>query len=424
MNLTDNIADTDAEAGFLASCTKGEPTPLIEGLEKVRTTYFTTTRHRLIWETLQRINVDEADELTVLLAMPSADLVDAGGREAVMEVLNSTETSVHWARYLASMEKQAKLRQLRQASLETLEAIAEDPDPDDLTEKLDATLLELRHEDTETFLTGKEVLEAGLADIEARAAGRSPGIKCGIPAFDQITQGLRPNELAVLAARPSVGKTAFALTYALEASIRQQQPTIFFSLEMNAASLGTRLLAAQASVDIANMLCRTESPVQLSAIARAKEEIAKAPLWVEDRAFITVAQMRARCRVLRQQYGLGLVIIDYCQLVQPADRKVPREQQIAQISRDLKALAKDLAVPVILLAQLNREADNTEPKLSMLRESGALEQDADQVYFLHRPEPDDRRRIDAIVAKNRNGRCGTVQTEFVGEIQRFTEVRE
>ena len=189
MNLTDNIADHEADAGFLASCTKGESAPLVEALEKVRDCYFTTTRHRLIWETLKRIDVDEADELTVLLTMPAADLEDCGGREAVMEVLNSTETSIQWKRYLASLEKHAKLRQLRRAGMETLEAIADDPEPDELVEKLDATLLELRHEDAETFLPASQVLSAGLAEIEARAAGQSPGIQCGIPAFDAMREG-------------------------------------------------------------------------------------------------------------------------------------------------------------------------------------------------------------------------------------------
>ena len=423
MRILDNIADHDSEAGFLASCTKGEATPLVEAYDRVRDDFFTTTRHQLIWETLKQIDVDECDELRVLQQMGQAKMDEAGGRDAVWSVLHSVDTSIHFKGYLESIEKHAKLRQLRQASLETIEAINDDQDPDLLTEKLDAALLKLRTDDQDNCLTAKEVLEAGLADIEARAAGKSQGVLSGIHEFDTITKGLKANELAVLAARPSVGKTAFALTYALNASIRQNQTTVFFSLEMNASSLGTRLIASEGRMDIEYLLSGLATPVQLSTLSRAKEDIAKASLYVVDRAFISVAQMRARCRLIKQQQGLGLVIIDYCQLVQPADRKLPREQQIAQISRDLKALAKDLEVPVVLLAQLNREADSMEPKLSMLRESGALEQDADQVYFLHRPEKENRSRIDIIVAKNRNGRCGHVETEFCGATQTFTEVR-
>jgi replicative DNA helicase len=417
---TNVIADTNSERGFLASCCKGELEPLVEGFERVQDTFFTSEKHRLIWQTIKGMDAGAIDEAGVLHAMSGDDLEICGGKKSVWQVLESTENSIHWETYLTKMERFHALRSIKQICMETLDGI-NDRDPEDMIANMGNAILNLHHSHDQTFYSATQVLDAGVRDIEKRVNGESPGVKSGIPSVDKINNGLYPQELVILAARPSGGKTAFALNCLTNVAICQNRPVVFFSLEMSNAQIGTRILAAVSRTPIDRMHAGLETSADRKNIAAAKEAISKASYWCDCKSKNTVAAMRARCQVIRRQHGLDLVIVDYCQLVQPTKSSMPREQQVAEISRDLKRLAKDLEVPVLLLAQLNREAEKERPALHHLRESGSLEQDADQVLFLWNPKPDDPSVVELIIAKNRNGGRGSTRLEFSKSTQRFTE---
>lgn len=417
-----SLANTDAERGFLASCVKGQPEPLLAGVERLTEAHFTTLCSKLIWRTLTKITAEELDEFTVMIAM-GKEAVDNCGQDEVMNILNSCETSINWELYIDQLESALKLRTLNQMALETAEGVkAFQADPDAIVESCESKLMSLQRGDELTFMDAAEVAALGATSLKERSEGKG-GITIGIPSVDNITGGFRGGELVVLSARPSVGKTAFALGMLRSLSVDRAHNTLFFSLEMGGASLGERLLSSAAKVPMQMVIDKNLDTDKQERYDDAIHRVGASSFWVEERSDTSVAQIRARARRMKMAHGLDMVIVDYCQLVKPAEKNNPREQQIAQISRDLKALAKDLDVPVVLLAQLNRESERMArpPRLSDLRESGALEQDADQVLFLHRPDPECRATINVVVGKNRCGRCGDTDLWFTASTQRFSE---
>ena len=262
--------------------------------------------------------------------------------------------------------------------------------------------------------------------------GELTGVTSGFKDLDEYTFGFQRQEMIVLAARPSMGKTSLALNFAEAAALPKKGapvPTLFFSLEMSAAQLALRMLCSRAKVNIKLLrdgLLPKNGPEKQQLVIVA-DELSKAPLFVDDSSHLTIMELRAKARRLCTRHKLGLVVVDYLQLLSPSDPKVAREQQVAEMSRGLKAMAKELDLPVIVLSQLNRssEKENRAPRLSDLRESGSIEQDADVVLMLARPKDADERfqtaadAADLIVAKQRNGPVGELKLTFLKDTTRF-----
>lgn len=262
--------------------------------------------------------------------------------------------------------------------------------------------------------------------------GEMTGVPSGFHDLDKLTFGFQRQEMIVLAARPSMGKTSFALNVAEAATLPKKGhpfPTVVFSLEMSASQLALRMLCARARVNMKllrdGLLSRNGEEQQR--LVAAADEFSKAPLYIDDSSNLSIMQLRAKARRVHARHPLGLIIVDYLQLLSPTDSLVPREQQVAEASRGLKALAKELDVPVVVLSQLNRssEKENRAPKLADLRESGSIEQDADVVLMLARPKDADEKfqvaadSAELIVAKQRNGPVGELRLTFLRDITRF-----
>jgi replicative DNA helicase len=266
-------------------------------------------------------------------------------------------------------------------------------------------------------------------DMLMNRSGELTGLSTGYQGLDEITGGLQPGELFILAARPSMGKTALALNVARNVAVDSEKKVAVFSLEMTARALVLRLLSSEAKVDFSSFrsgLIATEAHGKLM---HAASRLAEASIWIDDSGAPTVLEMRAKARRLHAQGGLDLVIVDYLQLAHGSGRTDGREQEISEISRGLKGLAKELDIPVIALSQLNRgpesrKAEEKRPMLADLRESGAIEQDADLILFIYRDvvyNPDTERKdvAEVIIGKNRHGPTGTIETRFDGRYTRF-----
>jgi replicative DNA helicase len=294
----------------------------------------------------------------------------------------------------------------------------------------------------ETVRPLKEALALAIDRVEAlhkrQLEGLSPitGIATGLPELDRKTLGLQPGTLAILAARPSVGKTSLALNVAAHAAVKHEKKVAFFSLEMPAEQLALRMLASEAKLDSERLAEGRLARNDWEKLALHGDKLVRAPVWFDDGFALTPVELRSKCRKLKREQGLDLVVVDYLQLMHaPSERSShSREQEIATISRSLKALAKELALPVLALSQLNRAVEKRKgdrPMLADLRESGAIEQDADLVMFLHRPESEredgptnfesDVQEIELILAKHRQGPTGLMNLVFFKRQTFFAE---
>lgn len=282
----------------------------------------------------------------------------------------------------------------------------------------------------QTGLTGQatsldEILSLTADRLDARLENRAPvGIPTGLTHVDNITGGLQNGELLVIGARPGAGKTSLGLALAREAALRSKVTTLFVSLEQSAGELSERLLSSLSGVD-GNRIRRGQFRDQIQDVIDANAALQGVPLWIDDAPAQSMTRIAATARRLRRQHNLGLVVVDYLQLVEPDNRKEPRQEQVARISRRCKHLARDLSIPVVALAQLNRGLDgrvSRKPRLSDLRESGQLEQDADTVFLIHRAEEEEKgTRIELIIAKHRNGPTGEVELEYHRHLYRFED---
>jgi replicative DNA helicase len=282
--------------------------------------------------------------------------------------------------------------------------------------------------------TVREVLHDSLARIDARMQHQHAygGLETGLMDFDDLTGGLHDSELVILAARPSMGKTALALNIAEHIAIDgSARPVLVVSLEMSSLELGDRLLCSRARVNSHKLRNGQISAEDSRRLVQTAADVSRAPLFIDDSPSRNMTEIAATARRLKRQEKLGLIVIDYLQLIEPDNPRDPRQEQVARISRRLKGLARELNVPVLCLAQLNRQVEATRdnrPQLSHLRESGAIEQDADVVIFVHREEfyqtnEEDRQRVkgqaDLMVRKQRNGPTGDVKLTWLHEFTRF-----
>ncbi|MCL5057520.1 MAG: replicative DNA helicase [Actinobacteria bacterium] len=390
--------------------------------------------HRLIYKAF--LDLDEAgvppDMVTITdILRQQGNLDKVGGVTYVASLAALVPTAANVEHYARIIEEKALLRSLITMATRIAGMGYEGgEEAEKLIDEAENMLLQLS---SRRSSSGFSPIERILVEIfrliedRYRNKGKTSGILTGFNDLDRLLCGLQPGDLIIVAGRPAMGKTSFGMTVAHQAAVLGGVPTAVFSLEMSKAQLVQRVLCAEAMVDMQRVRSGYLSDLDWNKLAESAARLTRTPLFIDDSPGLSVRQVRAKARRLKAEKGLGLIVIDYLQLMQGSSRTENRQQEIADISRSLKALAKDLEVPVVALAQLSRsveQRDKKRPIMSDLRESGSLEQDADVVMFIYREEyykPDTEKKAIAeiIVAKQRNGPTGSVDLAFLKEYTRF-----
>jgi replicative DNA helicase len=369
------------------------------------------------------------DELT-----KTGDLQRAGGVEYLHTLTSLVPTAANAGFYASIVAERALLRRLVEAGTRIVQmGYQGEGEVVDLVNNAQAEIYSVTGSvETEDYVPLSDAIGVAIDEIEAakHTDGKMVGVPTGFADLDDLTNGFHPGQMIIVAARPAMGKSTLALDFARAAAITNDLPAVFFSLEMGKSEIAMRLLSAEASVPLQNMRKGTVDSRDWTTIASTRGRINDAPLYIDDSPNMTLVEIRAKCRRLKQRVGLKMVVIDYLQLMTSGKRVESRQQEVSEFSRALKLLAKELQVPVIALSQLNRgpeqRADKM-PAISDLRESGSIEQDADMVILLHREaayERDSPRagEADLIVAKHRNGPTRTITVAFHGHFSRFTDM--
>lgn len=370
------------------------------------------------------------------------DLQNIGGLGYIVELVNSVPTSANAEFYAKIVSEKAMLRDIISKLTDTVNMAYEGNDSDEIIATAEKALVDINeHSNRSGFRKISDVLKVNYENLELRSQQTSDvtGLPTGFRDLDRITTGLHPDQLIILAARPAVGKTAFVLNIAQNVGTKQNRPVAIFSLEMGAESLVDRMLAAEGMVDSHSLRTGQLTDQDWNNVTIAQGALADAPIYIDDTPGIKITEIRARSRKLSQEVddGLGLIVIDYLQLIS-GTRPENRQQEVSEISRQLKILAKELKVPVIALSQLSRGVEQRQdkrPVLSDIRESGSIEQDADIVAFLYRDDYYRREgeeaeeivednTVDVILEKNRAGARGTVKLMFQKEYNKFSSIAQ
>ena len=362
-------------------------------------------------------------------------LEQVGGLSYLVELANSVPTSAHIKQYAKIVQEKATLRKLIKVSTDISAKSYEGDEPlDNIMNFAEKSIFDvLQNKKTDDFTGIDEIVLTSIEKIEEahKSKGGITGIETGFIDLDQRTAGLQPSDLILVAARPSMGKTAFSLNIIQTAGIKNKKSVAVFSLEMSKDQLVSRMLCAEAMVDSQKARTGMLEKDDWDRIAQSIPNITNSRIFIDDTPGINVMDMRAKCRRLKMEKGLDLIMIDYLQLMSGVGDGSSRQQEISDISRSLKALAREMNAPVIALSQLSRACEQRQdhrPMLSDLRESGAIEQDADVVMFLYRDEyyhPDTEKKNvgEVIIAKQRNGPTGTVELVWLGQYTKFVNMQ-
>lgn len=405
-------------------------------LEKVadalRSEDFYKDAHRILYETILELadRHQPIDILTVGNRLEEKNLLkQIGGRTALVELTNAVATSAHIAHYAEIITKKALLRRLLRAATDITQlGYNEEQDADLLIDEAEQKLFNVSSNiHKQSFVPLKTVLTNAFDRIDElhRERGKLRGVPTGFTGLDNLLAGLQKSDLVILAARPSVGKTSFALDIMRAVALRTRQPVGFFSLEMSKEQLVDRLICAEAGVDLWKLRNGrlSEHADDFPRIGEALGKLSEAPIYIDDSPLANIMTVRTKARRLQSEHGLSLIVVDYLQLMEARKATDNRVQEVAEISRGLKQIARELQVPVLALAQLSRAVENEKPaipKLAHLRDSGSIEQDADVVMFLYRKAadrnyqieeltPEERNSAEVHVAKHRNGPTGMVK---------------
>lgn len=431
----------EAEMGVIGSVLR-DNLVLNEVLQVVRVDNFYFDAHQKVFQAVvDTYNDGKPVDLVILheVLKQRKQLEDVGGVEYLTDLWDAAPTASNAEYYARIVRDKALVRNLIHTSTELLrDAYDGVTSADELLGMAERKILEIAEKGTtgETHTLDKTLLEA-FNRIDQRA-GKSTlevsGIATGYADLDNLTAGLQNNELVIIAARPSVGKTAFALNVVRHAVVHDRVPVFFVSLEMARVELAERLLSCQAKVDSFKIRKGHLNADDIQRLMTAGDQLrgnsrdGYVKLFIDDTPSQTLLRIAANARRLQHRHGVKLVVIDYLQLIEPENRRDPRQEQVAQISRRLKFLARELQIPVVALAQVNRTSEDRQdhrPRLADLRESGSIEQDADTVMMLHRPgmfdKSDDRIQniLEVIIAKQRNGPTGEVTLTYQKEFMRF-----
>ncbi|GGA45552.1 MULTISPECIES: replicative DNA helicase [Psychrobacillus] len=415
-----------------------EPQALITAAEIVMPEDFYRVAHQKIFQTMLRLS-DQGKAIDVITVTEELsakkELEDVGGISYISEIANSVPTAANIGHYAKIVEEKSILRRLiRVATTIVEDGFTREDEVEALLSEAERKMMEVANrKNAGDFKHIKDVLVETYDNIEKLHSqkGEVTGIPTGFRDLDRITAGFQRNDLIIVAARPSVGKTAFALNVAQNVATKTDENVAIFSLEMGAEQLVMRILCAEGNIDAQVLRTGTLTTEDWRKLTMAMGSLSNAGIYIDDTPGIRVNEIRAKCRRLKQESGLGMILIDYLQLIQGSGgSQANRQQEVSEISRSLKGLARELKVPVIALSQLSRGVEQRQdkrPMMSDLRESGSIEQDADIVSFLYREdyydkETENQNMIEIIIAKQRNGPTGTVTLAFVKEFNKFVNI--
>ena len=406
-------------------------------VESLREVDFYKPAHATIYGAILDIygRGEPADAITVANYLSkSGSLTNVGGAAYLHTLVASVPTAANAAYYSRIVTERAILRRLVEAGTRIAQmGYSGDAEVDDLVDKAQAEVYDVTNRRTsEDYAPLADLIPQALTELEAIEGngGVAAGVPTGFSGLDEVTHGLHPGQLIIVAARPAIGKSTLGLDLARTASIKNGLTSAIFSLEMSRNEIVMRLLSAEAQVSLGNMRAGTLSEAEWQRLATKVGQVNDAPLFIDDSPNMTMMEIRAKARRLKQRFDLKLIVLDYMQLMSSGRKVESRQVEVSEFSRSLKLLAKELEIPVVAISQLNRgpeQRSDKKPMLSDLRESGSLEQDADMVILLHREDVYDREspragEADFILAKHRNGPITTVVTAFQGHYSRFVDM--
>ncbi|WP_168123300.1 replicative DNA helicase [Paenibacillus sp. HB172176] len=415
-----------------------QPEALITAMERIRVEDFYGSAHQQIYEAMIELGEDSKPIDLVTLSTHLMDkglLEDIGGVTYLSKLANSVPTAANVDYYAQIVEEKSMLRRLiRTATNIVTDGYANSDEVAVLLSDAEKKILEISNRRSSSgFISIRDVLMEVFEKVEFlyNNKGGTSGIPSGFVDLDRMTAGFQRSDLIIVAARPSVGKTAFALNIAQNVGVRAKETVAIFSLEMSAAQLVQRMICAEANVDATRMRTGSLEGDDWEKLTMAIGSLSEAQIFIDDTPGVTVADIRSKCRRLKKENGLGMILIDYLQLISGKGKAGEnRQQEVSEISRTLKQIARELEVPVIALSQLSRGVEQRQdkrPMMSDLRESGSIEQDADIVSFLYRDdyydkESEKKNIIEIIIAKQRNGPVGTVELVFLKNYNKFVSL--
>lgn len=381
---------------------------------------------------------EPADPVTVAAELTKrGELSRIGGAPYLHTLISSVPTAANAGYYAKIVRDRAILRRLVEAGTRIVQLgyAGQGGEVDELVDQAQGEVYAVTERRTgEDYVRLDEIMPSALDEIEAIGSrgGAMVGVPTGFTDMDQLTNGLHPGQMVIVAARPSLGKSTLGLDFARAASVRGGLTSVIFSMEMSRSEITMRLLSAEARVPLHHMRSGMMTDDDWTRLARYMSEAAEAPLFIDDSPNLTMMEIRAKCRRLKQRHDLRLVVVDYLQLMTSPRRVESRQQEVSELSRSLKLLAKELDVPVVAISQLNRgpeQRTDKKPQLSDLRESGSIEQDSDVVILLYREDAFEREspragEADLILAKHRNGPTATVTVAFQGHYSRFADMAQ
>ena len=428
----DDVAEQSVLGGMLLS-----KDAIADVVESLRASDFYKPAHETIYEAILSLygHGSPADAITVADELKKrGELTRVGGASYIHTLIASVPTAANAQYYAEIVKEHAIMRRLIEAGTKIAQlGYANETEVDTLVDQAQAEIYAVTDGNAkEDYVSFSEALEETINEIDANS-NRPDGVY-GVPTdfieFDELTGGLHGGQMIVIAARPGVGKSTLALDIARSAAIHHQMTTVFFSLEMSRTELAMRILSAEGKISMGRLKKGDLDTEGWTNLATLQGRIDSAPLFIDDSPNMTLMEIRAKCRRLKQRNDLKLVVPDYLQLMSSGKKVESRQQEVSEFSRSLKLLAKELDVPVIALSQLNRGSEqrtDKRPMVSDLRESGSIEQDADMVILLHREDmynPDSERvgEADMIIAKHRGGPTRTIPLAFSGKYSRFNNM--
>ncbi len=426
----DLIAEQSVLGGMLLS-----KDAIADVVEVLRERDFYRPAHEIIYDTILDLygRGEPVDAVTVSAELTkSGNIARAGGAPYLHTLISSVPTAAHAGYYAKIVRERAIMRRLVEAGTKIVQlGYTAEGDVDDSVDQAQAEVYAVtERRANEDYVQLSTLLPQALDEIEAISKGvGAEGVKTGFKDLDTLTNGLHPGNMIVLAARPAVGKSTLGLDIARYASIHGGNTSVIFSLEMSRSEITMRMLSAEARVGLNNIRAGNLNDEEWSRLARRMGEISAAPLFIDDSPNLSLMEIRAKARRLKQRHDLKLIVIDYLQLMSSGKKVESRQQEVSEFSRQLKLLAKELDVPVIAISQLNRSPEqrsDKKPMLSDLRESGSIEQDADLVILLHRDDMYDQQNrsgeADLIIAKHRNGPTRTITVSAQLHFARFVDM--
>ena len=426
----DVIAEQSVLGGMLLS-----KDAISDVVEILRERDFYRPAHELIYDAIVDLygRGEPADPVTVSAELTKrGDLVRAGGAPYLHTLISSVPTAANAGYYAKIIRERAIMRRLVEAGTKIVQlGYTNEGEVDDAVDQAQAEVFAVtERRESDDYVQLSQLMPEAYDEIEKIAAGvTGQGVKTGFKDLDALTNGFHPGNMIVLAARPAVGKSTLGLDIARYASIHKRETSVIFSLEMSRSEITMRMLSAEARVPLNNIRSGRLSEEEWARMARRMGEISDAPMFIDDSPNLSLMEIRAKSRRLKQRHDLKLIVIDYLQLMTSGKRVENRQQEVSEFSRQLKLLAKELNVPVVAISQLNRSPEqrsDKKPMLSDLRESGSIEQDADVVILLHREDLYDSQNrsgeADLIVAKHRNGPTRTITVSAQLHLARFTDM--